>query len=41
MPEAPIPPLAEINAQEKFSAKEISKVEFDTVWDQANRSTAT
>jgi hypothetical protein len=41
MPEAPIPPLADINAQEKFSAKEISKAEFETVWDQANRSTAT
>jgi hypothetical protein len=41
MPETPIPPLADINDQEKFSAKEISKAEFEAVWDQANRSTAT
>ncbi len=41
MPEVPMPPLADINAQEQFSAKVISKAEFETVWDQANRSTAT
>jgi hypothetical protein len=39
MPEAPIPPLAVINQDENFSAKEISKAEFEAVWDQANRST--
>lgn len=41
MPETPIPPLADINAHEEFYAKEISKAEFDTVWDRANRSPAT
>jgi hypothetical protein len=41
MPEAPIPRLADIDAQENVSAKEISKAEFDVVWDQANRSPAT
>ena len=41
MPETPIPPVADINVQEEFSAKEISKAEFEAVWDQANRSTTT
>jgi hypothetical protein len=41
MPETPIPPLADINVQEELSAKEISKAEFEAVWDQANRSTTT
>jgi hypothetical protein len=40
MPEGPIPPLAIITRDPQFSAKEISKAEFETVWNQANRSTA-
>jgi len=39
MPERPIPPLAIINQDPQFSAKEISKAEFDTVWNEANRPT--
>ncbi len=41
MPEAPIPPLATINPNPQFSAKaakQISKAELETVWNQANRS---
>jgi hypothetical protein len=39
MPEAPIPPLAIVNRDSDFSAKEISKAEFETVWNQANQLT--
>jgi hypothetical protein len=38
MPESPIPPLAIINHDSQFSAKEISKSEFEVAWNQANRS---
>jgi hypothetical protein len=40
MPEAPIPPIATINWDSDFSAKEISKSEFEIVWNQANQTTA-
>lgn len=40
MPESPIPPFAIINHDLQSSAKEISKAEFEAVWNQANRSTA-
>jgi hypothetical protein len=40
MPEGPIPSLAIINHDSQFSAKEISKAEFETVWNQASRSAA-
>src|SRR5262245_10182765 len=35
MPEAPIPPLATINSNPQFSAREISKPEFENMWKQA------
>ena len=38
MPEGPFPPIAEINLDPEFSAKEISKAEFEAVWGQATRS---
>jgi hypothetical protein len=37
MPDVPIPPLAIINLDPQFSAQEILKAEFETVWNQANR----
>lgn len=40
MPEAPVPPLAVINQDSQFSAKEISKAEFEIVWNLANGSAA-
>jgi hypothetical protein len=41
MPEGPIPPVAEINSNPEFSAKEISKTEFETMWTEANRPATT
>jgi hypothetical protein len=41
MPEGPIPQLSIINQDCQFSANEISKAEFETVWNQVNPSTAT
>jgi len=38
MPEGPIPPIADINRDSQFSAKEISKSEFEAAWNQAYRS---
>ena len=38
MPDAPIPPVVTINEDPQFSAKEISRPEFEDMWDQANRS---
>jgi hypothetical protein len=38
MPEGSFPPLAVINRDPQFVAKEISKSEFEFVWDQAKRS---
>jgi hypothetical protein len=35
MPEAPMPPLEEINNQPEFRAREISKAEFEVLWEQA------
>jgi hypothetical protein len=37
MPEVPIPPLEEINDNPDFSAKEITKAEFEAVWEKATR----
>jgi hypothetical protein len=39
MPEKPIPPIAEINRNPDFTAEEISKSEFEAIWDMAHRST--
>jgi len=39
MPEGPIPPIADINRDPQFAAKEIAKSEFETVWSEANGST--
>ena len=36
MPEAPIPPLKEINSNPEFRAKEITKEEFEILWEAAN-----
>ena len=38
MSEGLFPPIAEINRDPEFSAKEISKSEFEAAWSQANRS---
>jgi len=38
MPEGPFPPIDEINHDAEFSAKEISKAEFEAVWGLATRS---
>jgi uncharacterized protein DUF6881 len=35
MPEAPIPPLEEINQNPEFRADEISQAEFEAVWKEA------
>ena len=35
-----MPPLEEINDNSDFSAKEISKAEFEVVWDEARRGMA-
>jgi len=37
MPEAPIPFLEEINSNPEFRAKEITKEEFETLWEQAHK----
>jgi hypothetical protein len=37
MPEGPFPPIVEINRDPEFSATEISKSEFESMWSQANR----
>jgi len=37
MPEMPLPPLEEINDNPDFSAKEITKAEFEAVWEKATR----
>ena len=37
MPEAPIPFLEEINSNPEFRAKEISKEEFETLWEEAHK----
>jgi hypothetical protein len=37
MPEVPIPPLKEINGSSDFLAKEISRAEFEVVWEEATR----
>jgi hypothetical protein len=36
MPEAPVPPLEEINSNPEFRAKEITKEEFEILWAEAN-----
>ena len=36
MPEAPIPSLEEINGNPEFRAKEITKEEFEILWEEAN-----
>ena len=38
MPEVPIPPLEEINENPDFVAKEITKAEFEAVWEEAIRA---
>ena len=38
MPEAPIPPLEEVNANPEFRAKAITKAEFEVVWGEAQRA---
>lgn len=38
MPEAPIPPLEEINENPEFRAREISQDEFEVAWKEAIRS---
>jgi hypothetical protein len=38
MPEAPVPDLEMINRDPEFAAKEISRAEFEAVWDIAARS---
>jgi len=40
MPEVPIPPLEEINDNPDFAAKDISKAEFEVVWEMARRAMA-
>jgi hypothetical protein len=35
MPDQPIPPLEEINANPDFVGREITKAEFDAVWEKA------
>jgi len=35
MPEAPMPPVAEINRDPQFVAHEISRAEFEAVWRKA------
>jgi len=37
MPEAPIPFLEEINSNPEFRAKEITKEEFETLWEEAHK----
>jgi hypothetical protein len=37
MPEVPIPPLKKINGSSDFLAKEISRAEFEVVWEEATR----
>jgi hypothetical protein len=40
MPEAPIPPVEIINQDPQFSAKEISRSEFESLWNEAHRLAA-
>jgi len=40
MPEVPIPPLEQINDNSDFAAEEISKAEFEAVWEEARRGMA-
>jgi hypothetical protein len=35
MPETPIPPVETINRDPEFSAREISRAEFEAVWSEA------
>jgi uncharacterized protein DUF6881 len=37
MPQAPVPPLEEINSNPEFRAREITKEEFEILWEAANR----
>jgi len=37
MPEGPFPPITEIKRNPEFSAREISKSEFEMMWSEANR----
>jgi hypothetical protein len=37
MPEIPIPPIASINEDSELSAEEISKAEFENVWNDATQ----
>jgi Domain of unknown function (DUF6881) len=39
MPEGPIPPVEEINENPDFLAKEISRDEFQAIWEEATRGT--
>ncbi|CCE10022.1 conserved hypothetical protein [Bradyrhizobium sp. STM 3843] len=38
MPEGPFPPTEDIDRNPEFSARDISKTEFEIPWSQANRS---
>jgi hypothetical protein len=40
MPEGEVPSILDINRDPQFSAKDISKAEFESVWNEANRSEA-
>jgi hypothetical protein len=40
MPEGEVPSISEINRDPQFSAKDISKAEFESVWNEANQSKA-
>ena len=36
MPEAPVPPVVEINRDPEFEAREVSKAEFQAMWRKAH-----
>src|SRR5437762_755633 len=38
MPEAPIPPVQEVNQDAQFDAREISGSEFEAIWQEAGRA---
>jgi hypothetical protein len=40
MPEGEVPAISDINRDPQFCAKDISKAEFESVWNEANRCTA-
>lgn len=40
MPEGTIPAISDANRDPQFSARDISKSEFESVWNEANRSKA-